>query len=346
MRFSRIWINQASRSSTMANSSSQQGSAEKEKIKKLKKNNYRLMLGLFIATSLLILAISFALPDDAFYTLLKTALKDIGMSVFIASTVTTAFSEYYRSNREDLSQKELAIYAERVEQLLDKQKESIESPIHKNLEESGVLDFYPTRKGKATDDLRQKLKNVDEGTILLMGASLRVFFHPGSDFTGTINYIIRNKPKVRFQVLLLNPNSPEAIYRSQAETKTMFTSDSEYHEKSMQYNDQVATRKQIIILNGLVKDYKPIDVRFYDAAPYCFLVIFEDECLVSQYIYGDDSTQINTLELPLIKYKSASTAYKRLNWHFNYVWKQSFSDQEMLKESRKTRFPNTSSKGN
>ena len=297
----------------------------------LRKNNYRLTLYLAIAISILLVAFSLLIPDEGLSSLLKTGLKDIGMSILIASTVTTAFSAYYRSVREDQSRKELQIYADHVEELFEKQKEALELPIYKNLAEAGVLDFYPSRKGKATDDLRIKLRNVDNGTIRLMGATLRVFFHPGSDFTSTLDYIIRNKPQVKLEVLLLNPNSPEALRRSEAETGAEFTSEAMYHEKSMQYNDLLITKQQIAKFNGLVTGHQPIEVKFYDA-PYCFLVIFEDQCFVSQYIYGDVPTQIHTLELPLVKYREGSISYNRLKWHFNHVFiRQSISEQEMLK---------------
>ncbi len=319
-------------------------SLQQETVQKLRKNNYRLTLYLAIAISLLLIAISLALPDQGLYSLLNTGLKDIGMSIFIASTVTTGFSEYYRSNREDQSAKELKIYANHVEELFKKQKEALELPIYKNLAEAGIFEFYPSRKGKATDDLRIKLRSIDNGTIRLMGATLRVFFHPGSDFTSTIDYIIRNKPQVKLEVLLLNPNSPEALRRSEAETGIEFNSEAMYHQKSMQYNDLVTTTNQIAFFNSLVTGHQPIEVRFYDA-PYCFLVIFEDQCFVSQYIYGDVPTQIHTLELPLIGYKEGSTSFNRLKWHFNHVFiKQSISEQEMLKV--KIRFPTTSTKAN
>ncbi len=304
-------------------------------IQDLYKKYYRWMTSFFVTTSLLLIVVSFLIPSEGVYVYVGTALRNVGISIFIASTVSAYFSEYYRSVREEILQKEFAAYIARVEQILETQKEIIKDPIRRNLENAGIIALFPNRKGAATEDLRSKLESIEEGTIRLLGATLRVFFHPGSDFTATVHKIIRNKPKVKFEVLLLNLNSLQALYRSEAETDTPFIDDEDYKKRSVQFKEGEMSRMQIDILNHLVKGYRPIEVRFYDTAPNCFLAMFDDVCYATQYLYGEPSTQVTTIELPLIKYGAGSLPFKRFRWNFDYVWKHAIPYEEVLRSFEK-----------
>ncbi len=255
------------------------------------------------------------------YGLLSIALRQLGVATFIASTVSVFFSEYYSKVREESLRKELLTI---VTQAMEERR---------NLEEAGIVSIYPDRRGKAVDDLRAKLESVEEGTVRMIGATLRVFFNPGPDFSDIIHRIVNTKPKVKFQVLLLNVNSLQALYRSEAETVGgSFKDDEDYRNRSAQYLESESSRIQINSLNKSVKSREPpIEVRYYDTAPYCLLVMFNDVCYTSQYIYGDPNTQVQTVKLPLIKFKEGSNAYSKFKWHFDFVWRNAVPYEEVEK---------------
>lgn len=288
-------------------------------------------MGFFIVTSILIIFLSSLIPTEGVYAVLHTALQQIGVSAFLASTISVAFAEYYRALRNESFREEFDVLTTRLEQMLERQQEIFDIPMKKNIADAGITALFPDRKGAATEDLRSKLESVEEGTIMLLGATLRVFFHPGSDFATTIHNIILRKPKVKIRVLLLNLNSLQALYRSEAETKTSFVSDEDYRERSAQYREGEMSRMQIDILNNLIEGHRPIEARFYDTAPYCLLVMFDDLCYTTQYMFGDPSTQVTTARLPMIKYKRGSVAYEKLKWHFDFVWKNAVSYKEVSK---------------
>ena len=288
--------------------------------KKLFKQYFRLLMIFFILVSAFLIFLSFYVEGYG-YELLSIALRQIGVATFIASTVGVFFSEYYSKVREEDLRKELmAIVTQAMEE-------------RHSLEEAGIVTIYPDRKGKAIADLREKLESVEEGTVRMIGATLRIFFNPGSDFTDIIHRIINTKPKVKFQVLLLNVNSLQALYRSEAETVGgTFKDDEDYRNRSGQFFESERSRVQINSLNEGVRSREPpIEVRYYDTAPYCLLVMFDDVCYTSQYIYGDSNAQVNTVKLPQITFKAESNAYKKFKWHFDFVWKNAVPYEEVEK---------------
>ena len=291
-----------------------------ENEKKLFKQNFRLLLVIFIMVSAFLIFLSFYVEGYG-YELLGIALRQIGVATFIASTVSVCFSEYYSKVREESLRKELATI---ITQAMEERH---------SLKEAGIVSIYPDRKGNAIDDLREKLENVEEGTVRMIGATLRVFFNPGSDSSDIIHRIINTKPKVKFQVLLLNVNSLQALYRSEAETVGgSFKDDEDYRKRSGQFIESERSRVQINSLNASVQSREPpIEVRYYDTAPYCLLVMFDDVCYTSQYIYGDSNAQVNTVKLPQIKFKAESNAYKNFKWHFDFVWRNAVPYEEVEK---------------
>ena len=286
-------------------------SSTASRFRDLSRKYFIVLLGFLIVTGLLLIFAAYALPDEGSLSIIRLALKDIGMSIVIASTVGIGFSQFFKL----ISDNTLTDFPE--------------------ITEAGVTGFYSTRKGKrATDDLRNKIKSAENGTIQLMSSTLRVFFVPEQAFTDAINEVIRNKPKVKFQVLILDPNSSEAFRRSEAETIGKFASFEDYQNRSMQFKDAEYTRHSIEeinknflnkkceknnrskkcetreewkknpeLLSGKSEFYKPIELRYYNMAPYCFLVIFKDECYVTQNIYWNSSYQKSGSDLPLIRFK-------------------------------------------
>ncbi|MDD4651391.1 MAG: hypothetical protein PHQ34_04085 [Methanothrix sp.] len=313
------------------------------------KNNFIFMLviSILIALSLIILS------NAKFSDIWLDSIRQIGIAVLIASTIGILSSEYYRKMREHNFHDELW---QSVDQLRD-------------LNNAGILSVYPNRGGEAVEDVRTKLENLQKGQVRILGSTLRVFFHSGQDYAATVHKIIDEKRAVEFKVLLMNINTKEALYRAVAESECYFENDSLYQEcaqcmeskGSIKYinilnenyrknaNESAQNSKHkptpcrkknnieaIESKDGkdLIKDNnpnteKPICVRLYNNAPYCLLIMFDDVCYTSQYIYGDHNTQVNTVKLPLIKYQRDSDAYKNFEFHFEYIWKNAAEIDEM-----------------
>lgn len=180
--------------------------------------------------------------------------------------------------------------------------------------EGGILRVYkdrekiPSRDNAVTDLINSFIAHKN-GTIKLVGVSLRVFFNQTSDFYNNIQqlsemHLYNNNLKMR--ALVCSINSPEVLNRAKIESP-----DDKDPLIRIEINQ---TMKYIKELNS--KYNEPIEYGFYDSAPYCTLVIFPDKCYFSPNILSNKKP----VRLPMIVFARGSSGYERLNEYADYLW--------------------------
>jgi hypothetical protein len=143
---------------------------------------------------------------------------------------------------------------------------------------------------------------------------------------GYVNLIIRLLcfcPNMNIKMVVLNPYCLEAYFRAYAEKddSEAFRSIIEYKREKLP-NDidyTIGFAKRILKINSINSRFQ-LRLSFFSNS--MFLLLFPDFCLKQQYIM-DDSTHVDgTSELPLVKHRKSDTdsPYKRLEWHFNFMW--------------------------
>lgn len=338
-----------------------------KRLLKLFRANFTLAMGLIALTGILLIVGALFIPETTAFAnhVLRQALAEIGMAVFAGATVSVALSEYYRKFRELSIRAELSWMLSELTEIIRDPSELFDLQALISLRKANVLTFYSDRTGPAEFDMRSKLESLlrssDEIEVCILGNTLRVFFHPHTEFTDLIIRLVTEKKNIKFKVLLTNPNSLTAFYRSQAETPHGFKDDDDYWRKSAFIADSARTRQQIDVFNLMAQaayqckrteDCKAVEekckrieeckagekheaiyVKYYDCADTCLIVLYPDVCYTSQYIYADELTQIYTVGLPVIKYQGDSEQYKRLKRHFDYIWSVSM-DYSVVERSK------------
>lgn len=195
-----------------------------------------------------------------------------------------------------------------------------------------------------------------EKKVSIQGISLNSFFKQGR-LREAISSVLENN-KVEIEVLLLDPNSKQAEYRSYREHLIIAPGlsfdnylKSGEHERSDLYHD---TRRTIENIKHMVddisrrngKNWQPkLTVKLYKSSPACFILIIDDNVLVEQYHYGKIAKHTRAIlgkDMPLIEYyrmphklyKKQSDPLRRpfdlLVNHYDFVLSQSQPMEEWL----------------
>ncbi len=101
----------------------------------------------------------------------------------------------------------------------------------------------------------------------------------------------------------------------------------------MLYKDVIDTKEQIKIL---MRKNCNISLKYYRAAPVCFLAIIDDNMFIEFYHYGATSNERLAELIPVFKCQRPSSLYKHLAGHFEYIWTKlavnPFSKSKKLKK--------------
>jgi hypothetical protein len=271
------------------------------------------------------------IPREA--EVVAAGLRYVGMGILIPSTIGALISHYYFMRRREAFHTEISWFISEVWRLLRHPEETFNIQSLANLEQAEVEAFYPNRGEAAViADIQSELEllsRTDADTeICLLGDTLRVFFHPGNPYTNLIYAIVTNNPKVTFKVLIANPYSSTAYYKSLAETAKPFKDYDDYKNRSAFFQESEITRSRIEGFNEMATQSRKvrsprIELRYYECADMCVAILFPNSCYTAQYLYGNPDSQVNTVNTPMIKYSRDSNAYERIKYHFDFIWLQS-----------------------
>jgi hypothetical protein len=246
---------------------------------------------------------NFIIPASSIWV--ADILRPIGIAILITSTVgvlfSTHFSSVFKTHLNEMIQRIQLAYL---------------------LATLGIPAVYPRLSEFADQELKNHLFTIEKGTIRLLGISLRVFFIERYD--ETINQIIMNE-NLKFEVLLLDPNSEQALIRAEIEEEKFYTDDKNYKVSNL-FQEIHLSKSNIDRINEKFpgkNEEERIQFRFYPTSPYCTLILFDDACYVYQNIFNQWTSEKRT-QLPLFKYFQGSEGYKKYREHFDYVWAHSY----------------------
>jgi hypothetical protein len=307
----------------------------------------RLVLAMVVLLSLSMIAIGMLLPQDSvpWRVLLKTILVQTGTTVLLAGTLGVFLTEAYSQLRELTIRDEILRMVDKMRELVNKPEQFRTFQLLANMEEAGLLAFYPNRLGPAQDDLHSRIRGLLEEhrttTVCIIGDTLRVFFSAESPFTSVVHKVLSRNPSVTLRVLLLNPNCRLALLRSEAESINAPFKDDEEYRRSGLFQDSGSSCERIREWNNNLTSLRngsvPVEVKLYGCADYCLAVIFPDVCYTAQYIYSDADAQVQTSGIPMLKYSKDSVTYQRLRWNFDWIWRNHSISYEDYRKSLQDR---------
>jgi hypothetical protein len=215
--------------------------------------------------------------------------------------------------------------------------------VDKGLHQSGVINVFDD-PDDAKKRLRSLLENTQTERLYIQGFSLRSFFDGEGDIYWKIKQLAEHSG-TEIKVLIINPDSDQAIYRSFREyllenpnTKMTFEKFKEGTYKTAQlYRD---TERTVRWMRKIASPKGKFHVKWYDTAPYCFLFMGDDSVLVEQYHFGKvgplDGTKILGKDMARFEYARVATdlydadkplqAYKLLESHFDFVFDRCAKD--------------------
>lgn len=162
--------------------------------------------------------------------------------------------------------------------------------VDEGLYQSGVVNIYQDHH-EAYPRLLWLLQHAKK-RIWLQGVSLKSYFD-GYNLNAAINeHLEESNSPVDIKVLLLNPDEEQAKYRSYREyllnnpqmKREDYWGNPTLHDHTDLYRDTWRTIERIRTMNA--RNNRQIDLRLYDSAPACFILLVDDTVLVEQYHYG------------------------------------------------------------
>jgi len=166
---------------------------------------------------------------------------------------------------------------------------------------------------------RQRILSILAGArkrVFIQGISLDSFFDQGNPLFDSIAKLAESG-EVELKCLILDPESDQARYRAYREhliagrevSFADFAADEDLYRKSQLYRDTQATLENVrVVLAPRTRTNQCFQIRLYDSAPACFMLLVDDRVLVEQYHYGKTSegTQrfpvILGKQMPLVEY--------------------------------------------
>jgi hypothetical protein len=207
-----------------------------------------------------------------------------------------------------------------------------------SINKSGITHIYPTRIEAYTEIV--ELLDKASQHVNLMGISLRKFFHNDTDINEKIKSF-KNRNAIPWHVLVLDPESEQAMFRSIREQEGMYrealSEEEGKYYSVVEIKDSLEKIRPVYIKSKLYKDVERtkddiefslikqrgfnIELRFYQAAPVCFMALIDDRLFIEQYHYGATSDTRVAEQVPVFEFSRGSSMYYQMDGHFQYVWK-------------------------
>jgi hypothetical protein len=179
------------------------------------------------------------------------------------------------------------------------------SRIYKDRENSTHLDNAQTR-------LSNEFRGFENGEVLMMGVSLRVFFNPLGPFYRDIEAMLRNgNGRVRIRAMICDPKNADIPVRAAIEEAGR-----EAALKSQIERDIESSIVTVGALDSSIGNY--IKLGSYMAAPYCTTIIFPHVCYYTPNLLAPRAPN----GLPMILFRSGSHSYKMVYESFEYLWQR------------------------
>jgi len=200
----------------------------------------------------------------------------------------------------------------------------------------GISNIYERRTDayeRIVSLIAQARERVD-----LMGISLRRFFHNDTEINAKIRHL-QNHP-IEWRVLVLDPETDQALYRSLREQETTYRRllDGQTFDYATMSRDELfqlygETYRNMMLCTDVDKTKRDIHftldqsgikikLRFYRAAPACFLAFVDDLLFVEQYHYGATLDERVAEQVPIFEFHRGSDMYKQMVGHFDHVWRR------------------------
>lgn len=205
-----------------------------------------------------------------------------------------------------------------------------------NAKDKSIEFIYESRL-KGMDDI---IKDMAESThIQIMGVSLKKFFSKSHNdyYSQTVEIIdsVKKSENRKFQVMVINPYSQQALMRMECETgKKIY--DIKENEGTTLRSEVLGIMRNLEERQKKVADIKEKDrfqARAYDGACSCFLLITDKHTYFEQYYFAENRA-IAGSRFPLIKLKTDSPEAEELQKHFDFTWENKSHDlSELLEES-------------
>ncbi|HEU0004166.1 MAG TPA: hypothetical protein VFQ36_24895 [Ktedonobacteraceae bacterium] len=223
----------------------------------------------------------------------------------------------------------------------------------KGLRERGVINMFHSSKD-AVDRIRWLISNTEK-VLYIEGFSLRSYFDGDGQFYQAIRKVAAKK-QVKIKILLIDPDSVQAQYRSwrehilQREEKGEIPLSFEGfkagpYQKAQLYSD---TERSVRWLRSIasLSSAETFQYKWFNTAPYCFMLMSDESVLVEQYHYGKMSPQQAGMEIlgrdmPIHEYKRYQNihgfidahspdpslqTYKLMKSHFEFVFEKCAQD--------------------
>jgi hypothetical protein len=186
------------------------------------------------------------------------------------------------------------------------------------LGDAGIVRIYGDREFAADRENAQtrlaeefeRLGNAERGgEVLMIGPTLRVFFHPLGPHYRDIEAMLRNAGgRVTIRALVARRDSPAMADRAAVEEPGRAA------EERQSERDAASTIAQITTLSG--KFDSCVALRRFMLAPYCTAVIFPHLAFFSPNLLA----RVVPVRLPMILFRSGSHGYDMIRATFAYAW--------------------------
>ncbi len=211
--------------------------------------------------------------------------------------------------------------------------------VDKGLHQRGVINVFDN----AVDAKKRILwfiRNPQNHRLYIQGISLRSYFDGDDVLYWAIKQAVERND-VDIKVLLINPNSEQANYRSFREyllekpgdTLTFEEFKRDKYKEAQLYRD---TERSVRWMRRIASPTNKFQFKWYDTAPYCFMLMGDDSVLVEQYHYGkirpSEGTTILGKDMALFEYACTSIdlyaineplqTYQLMENHFNFVFEK------------------------
>jgi hypothetical protein len=183
------------------------------------------------------------------------------------------------------------------------------------LSDAGIVRVYKDRESSANSDnaqtrLSQEFLQHDQGTVRMMGPTLRVFFNPLGPFYRDIETMLKSgNGQVAIRALIEHPESPAVRDRVAIEEPNLAVGDKAQTERDAE--SSIATMRNICVTIG-----PHISVRRFVPAPYCTAIIFPHIAFYSPNLLSPEVP----VRLPMILFREGSHGYRILTASFEHLW--------------------------